>query len=40
MTALVARVVEGLPGGALTLFEVADVDAALERAIRTGARAP
>lgn len=40
MSALVARVVEGLPGGALTLFELADVDAALDLAIQTGARAP
>ncbi|MBI1948475.1 MAG: methyltransferase domain-containing protein [Deltaproteobacteria bacterium] len=35
-----ARVVEGVPGGALTLFELADVDAALDDAIRTGGRAP
>lgn len=40
MSERIARVVDGLPGGPLTLFVLADVDAALDQAIRTGARAP
>ncbi len=34
------RVVAGLPGGAFTLFELADIDAALDDAVRAGDRPP
>lgn len=40
MSRWVPRTVEGVPGGALTLFELADMDAALDHAVATGGRAP
>lgn len=40
MTQLRECLVEDAPGGALTLFVLADVDAALDDAIRAGRRAP
>jgi len=34
------RKVDGLPGGQLTVFELVDIDSALEAAVRRGGRAP